>query len=280
MAWDAESAIVTGLAQGGTYINPRPTVFDDSGTLKLILGDTTGGFYGYYWNGSTWVLDSNIVTGLSGVPSFSAPTVFDDSGTWKLISGSYGTDCYGFYWSGSAWVSDLNIVSGLPTSGYSISTPHVYDDSGTFKLIMGCVHSNKFAGYYWSGSAWVLDSNIVSGITGIGSISCLCVFNDSGRLKLISGSGIKNTHGFFWNGSTWKEDNAIQYGTEFQSGEGWGSPTVFTLSSVFKLIMGFSDAGNDGFMGYTISAFDPTFTSNYDKGTNKSAYLLNKNAVQ
>ena len=84
-------------------------------------------------------------------------------------------------------------------------------------------------------------------------------------------------YGYFWNGDKWRLNNAIQFG--LPAGKSWGSPTVFAIDTVFKLIIGVSDVGNYGFLGYTISEFDPMFTSNYDKGISSEEHLLNKIAI-
>ena len=145
-AWTSDSSIVAGLGAVGSWPAwSAPAVFDDSGTWKLISGDLDGLFFGFYWNGSTWVSDSSIVAGLGGVGSRSAPTIFNDSGTWKLISGNdYGT-FRGYYWAGSAWVEDTSIVTGLGDVG-KISAPTVFNDSGTWKLISGS-YGGTFTGY-------------------------------------------------------------------------------------------------------------------------------------
>jgi len=227
--WEENTFVVNGLPDIGAYSSP--TVYDDSGTLKLISGDNVGGFHGYYWSGSAWVSDSSIVSGLS---KYDHPSVFNDSGTLKLIGGDADGTFGGYYWNGSAWVSDSSIVNGLPDLDIK-STPTVYDDSGTWKLISGS--STGWHGYYWSGSAWVSDSSIVSGISGVGSGSPHpSVYNDSGTLKLITGEYDGIFTGYYWSGSAWVSDSFIVNGLPDVGTT--SSPTVYDDSGTWKLISG------------------------------------------
>ena len=123
-----------------------PTVFLDGSTFKLISGEYNGNFYGWYWNGSTWISDSSIVSGLTDVGWNSAPTVFLDGSTFKLISGEEYGKFLGWYWNGSTWISDSSIVSGLTDVGL-VSRPTVFLDGSTFKLISG-ERYGKFLGWY------------------------------------------------------------------------------------------------------------------------------------
>ena len=77
-----------------------PTVFNDSGTLRLISGEQHYLHNGFYWSGSTWVSDSSIV---KGVPTSGRicliPLVFNDAGTWKMISGGWDGIFLGYKWA-------------------------------------------------------------------------------------------------------------------------------------------------------------------------------------
>ncbi|NOQ56001.1 MAG: hypothetical protein GQ477_04320, partial [Nanohaloarchaea archaeon] len=97
--WISDSSIVSGLGDVGS--RSSPTVYNDSGTWKLISGEDSGVFNGYYWGGSTWTSDSNIVNGLGDVGAHSTPTVYNDGGTWKLISGEDSKVFNGYHWNRS-----------------------------------------------------------------------------------------------------------------------------------------------------------------------------------
>jgi hypothetical protein len=136
--WDSNSSIVAGLVDIG--YESDPTVFDDSGTWKLIAGERFGTFDGYQWNTSTsqWDSNSSIVAGLGDIGTDSSPIVFNDSGTLKFIGGQgESTDTFhGFYWDSDSWVSNSSIVAGLDNVGAG-PAPTVYYDSGLWKLIAG-----------------------------------------------------------------------------------------------------------------------------------------------
>ncbi len=58
-----------------------------------------GVFNGFYYNGTDWVSDSSIVSGLGDVGSQSAPTVYQKDSTWYLISGEDAGVFNGFHWN-------------------------------------------------------------------------------------------------------------------------------------------------------------------------------------
>ena len=194
--WVSDSSIISGLAFHTNGFYSTPTVFNDSGTWKLIYGDYNGNFYGYYRSGSTWIEDSGIVSGLS-VAGYAKAAVFNDSGTLKLITGVDSGQFTGFYWSGAAWVGDSSIVSGLGDIG-SVSAPEVYYKDDTWHLIAG-ESAGVFNGFYWNGTSWISDSSIVNGLTYIGNALTLTVYDDTGTWKLIAGEGSNDGFtGFVW----------------------------------------------------------------------------------
>ena len=231
--WVSSSSIVSGLGDVGQ--NAVPTIYDDGGTWKLIIGEWDGVFSGWYWNGSTWVSSSSIVSGLGDVGYASAPTVYNDSGTLKLISGDKDGYFHGFDWNGSTWVSNSSIVSGLGDIG-TYSTVDVYNDSGIWKLITGNNELTSY-GFDWNGSTWVSNSSIVSGL-GVSLKPTPAMYND-GTWKLITGRNSGDFYGFNWNGSTWVSNSSIVSGL---SDIGLDSaPTVYNDSGIWKLIAGERD---------------------------------------
>ena len=190
-----------------------------------------------------WVIDSNIVTGLMDVDSYSAPAVFIDDSTLKLISGKWDGGFDGYYWSGSTWILDSDIVTGLVNVG-SNSVLAVFIDDSTLKLISGG-YNGGFDGYYWSGSTWISDSDIVTGLVDVGYNSAPVVFIDGSTLKLISGDLYGNFCGYYWDGSTWFLDSDIVTGLVDVGS--YSVPVVFIDDSILKLISGKWDGGFDGY---------------------------------
>ena len=240
--WSIDSSIVTGLNDIGD--KSAPAIFDDSGTWKLISGESTGQYNGYYWSGTSWVSDSDIVTGLSIADTNSAPAIYNDSGTLKLITGREDGIFNGYYWGGAAWVEDSDIVTGLGDIGWD-SAPAIFDDSGTFKLISGKT-AGDFRGFYWGGAAWVEDSDIVTGLGDIGSESKPIIFDDSGTWKLISGEYDGIFNGYYWSGTSWVSDSDIVDGLVDIGLR--SAPAFFNDSGTWKLISGEHDGVFTGFI--------------------------------
>ena len=239
--WTLDSSIKAGLGDIGSY--SKPNVFDDSGTWKLIAGNSSGTFTGFEWNGTLWVSNSSIVNGLGSIGSESAPTVFNDDGTLKLITGNYNGGFSGFQWNGSSWVSNSSLVTGLGDVG-KLSTPTVFDDSGTWKLISG-EESGVFNGYEWNGSTWVSDSSIVIGLGDVGQRSAPHVFKDLLTWKLIAGEYNGGFTGYRWCDNSWVSDSSIVTG--IGSVYFFTGLTVFNDSNTWKFIAG---DFNGGFTAY------------------------------
>ena len=78
------------------FCQPRPEVFNDTGTWRLISGNGGGTFVGFEWTGLAWTSDTTLVGGLGDIGSHSYPAVFNNSGTWNLIAGEYDGTFNGF----------------------------------------------------------------------------------------------------------------------------------------------------------------------------------------
>jgi len=262
--WTANSSAVSGLGDVGSL--STSSIFLDGDIYKLIAGEFQGGWYGYYWSGSTWISDSSIVTGLNDIGYMNSPTIFNDGGTWKLISGERGDIFlhsgalfYGWYWSGSTWVSDSDIVDGLTDVG-NFGKPTVFLDGSTLKLISGR-DAGDFWGWYWSGSTWILDSNVVSGLDDIGRESAPIVYLDDETLILISGEDSGDFYAYYWNGTSWISNTTLITGLGDVGG--YSTPTVFDNEMNLTLISGEGDGIFNGFTGkstYVPPAPTPTPT--------------------
>jgi hypothetical protein len=100
-SWNSNSSIVSGLPTSPVQdgLDYHCTVFNDSGTWKLISSKYGGTFDGYQWSGSTWNSNSSIVNGLPDVGARVDLSIFDDNGIWKLISGNNNGNFNGFHWN-------------------------------------------------------------------------------------------------------------------------------------------------------------------------------------
>ena len=156
--WVSDSSIVAGLGDIG--LTSAPAICNNctgNGYWELIAGDYDGDFNGFYWNGTQWVSDSAIITGLGDIGAYSHPTICYNctgSGYWELIAGKNDGSFSGFYWNGTQWVSDSAIVAGLIDIG-TFSIPATCDNctgSGYQELIAGedssAFHGFKFVPTY------------------------------------------------------------------------------------------------------------------------------------
>ena len=240
MTWILNSDVVNGLSDIG--INARPAIFYDSGVWKLIAtdGNNGGGATGWYWNGSAWVVDSDIVSGLSGVWLYgnSNVTIFDDGGTWKLLWASQYLPTQvpnfrGYYWNGSTWVGDGSVASGFDTY-YDNVVVSAFNDSGTIRLLLGTLNG-WILQYVWGGSSWSYEGSVM-----YSSARSAGTFVDEGIPKaiLVGGGGYYKS-----TGTTWIEDSSIS------DGIGSGHHAVFKDGDVWKAVVGNSDGT---FSGYAI----------------------------
>ncbi len=156
--WEPYDEIVDGLEadykpRATNYLN-HPVVFQKDGIWYVINGNMpkwTGGgwdryirFYGHRWNGSAWVEDDGIVSGLPRRITHLAPSVFCGNGEWYLISGNSTGRFMGYKWVRS-WQPDDTLTTGLDDVG-NRSTPVVFSIDGTWYLISG-KDTGGFSGY-------------------------------------------------------------------------------------------------------------------------------------
>lgn len=241
MTWIPNSDVVSGLPDIG--VTARPVVFYDSGVWKIIAvsGDMPANVYGFYWDGSTWINDSSIVTGLSGEWLYGNGNcaIFNDSGTWKLVWVEQLVTTQfprfkGYYWNGSSWVANSGIVSGLYNSGYDNIVVSAFDDNGTLRLLYG-IHVGWVIQFVWGGSSWSQESSVMV----FGDRSA-CAFVDDGVVKAVT-VGAK---GYYKSsGTTWVEDSSISDGLTS------GHHAIFKDGDAWKAVVG---NANGTFSGYVL----------------------------
>lgn len=177
--WVSDNSLTNGLTNVGAL--PAPClVYNFTGDSKwdLIIGNTGGTFNGFYYNGTGWTEDSNLVSGLGDIGTYSTPTIGEgitDNGTWELITGTSGGSFLGFYWNGVAWVNDSSIVDGLGNIGTATIPSVVYNLTGEEKweLLSGESSSGLTGFYYQTESLIGTDINVVNGSNAIYSWSGL-----------------------------------------------------------------------------------------------------------
>ena len=177
---------------------------------ELIYGFGSGQFKGYYWNGTSWVEDSDIVSGLADVGNRATPTLaYNVTGNdnWILLTGEWklegDTEIVGYQFENNSWEVYNEITTGLPNVEH-ITKPHfAYNltGDGNWNLII-CDDSGVVSGHYWSGTSWISDSSIISGLSSIGSFANIVtnydIRNDE-EWTLISGNADNEFFAYYYN---------------------------------------------------------------------------------
>lgn len=133
--WVNNTSITAGLGKTPERV---PTVFQIDGLNHVILDDykntTSTGVNGYTWNGSYWVRNITIASGLSRPCCISFKTTFyQHSGGKFLIASKYGAFT-GYEWKGNLWAVNNSIIGGLYTSSKS---PEVFWNDGNLYMVAG-----------------------------------------------------------------------------------------------------------------------------------------------
>lgn len=152
--WETNTTIKTGLPDIGTYSYPE--AFWYNSVLYLIATNGSGTFYAYTWNGSTWTVNSTILTGLSAVTNAS-PAIGEINGKLCLLTTNGQNGQSAFYWDSVniTWVSDSTIITGYTKSGYYCE-PNLFTLNNTLYLV--------YIGSYsqWTGNVYVPGAKISS----------------------------------------------------------------------------------------------------------------------
>jgi len=213
-SWVPDQSRVLGITNHGALFVYSSTSLGYNVTgndnWEIIFGYGSGTFAGYYWNGSSWVEDSDIVNGLADVGDRAAPALaynVTGNGNWVLLAGEFkiegDTEIVGYQFESGSWTAYNDITVGLPNIEH-ISKPHfAYNLTGNdnWNLII-CDDSGAAFGYYWSGSSWISNSDIISGLSGIGIfpnvVTNYDIRNDE-NWTLISGNADDNFFAYYFN---------------------------------------------------------------------------------
>ncbi len=228
--WVSNPALVQGLI---AYPNENdPTVgFNITGdnTFDMIVAQWDGGWTGYAWNGSQWVVNTTLINGLptnadyGGGDNYASLgyNVLGDS-KWDLIVDNYGNNGYvGFEWNGTAWTQENSLVNGLPNAGSPsdgdqfpvpcLAYNFANDNASTLivGLASGGGSNGTIQGFQWSGTAWTLDPAIVEGVTDLqpcpNTPTIAYNVTGDGNWVLIIGSATTNVKlpayytGYYWS---------------------------------------------------------------------------------
>jgi len=117
--WVEDASRVNGLGDVGDRSAPCLAYnIRGDGNWTLIAGDNDANLYGYYWNGSQWISDSNLVSGVTKYSGdkHSTPTIgynILEDNKWCMVVGSYYGYSYGYYWDSYQWVYSGRLSSNI-----------------------------------------------------------------------------------------------------------------------------------------------------------------------
>ncbi len=233
--WLVNSTIIDGLSDVGSWA--RPNVFYKDSSWYLIVGNDTGLFKGYTLaaNGTTWLVNSTIIDGLTLTGTYSAPSVFQMYGTWCLIAGNLSGLFNGYYWDGTTWVLEPSLVDGLEDVG-NYATPSIFYKDASWYMISGA-QDGSFRGFVFDGGIWTVNTTINSSLFDLGDHSAPSVFQKDGYWYILSGE----QNGFF-------KGFKLLEAYSFTTTPSWANVTQ-TLNSTIGSIVGYrwyfaDNAGN------------------------------------
>jgi len=164
---ESNNTVRTGLTGAESFV----TYFGYGG-INLIYGLWGGevaygagnAFAGYTWNGTQWIPNSSIVSGLTIGGDYPVPGAFEYGGEWWMLLGNEDATLKSMKWNGSTWLANTTMTTGLSCpSPYNTAemNANAFMIDGTLVAFVECnVHGYSFD---WSGSTWVSDQNWLYG---------------------------------------------------------------------------------------------------------------------
>jgi hypothetical protein len=210
--WQADLNVNGSVPDMGYSISD-PAVFYKDSSWYLINGYSDGLFVGFVWvnNGTGWVGNSTITSGLPSSLSVTTPSVFYKDSSWYLISGNYGGSFYGYAWNGTGWQINTTINASLPTIPGGTSSPSVFYKDSSWYLISGG-QPGSYYGYAWNGTAWKTNTTINASLPlALYGYSSPSVFYKDSSWYMISGNYFGIFFGFTYNQSSlsWLPNSTI-----------------------------------------------------------------------
>lgn len=243
--WLTNTSINNSLPSGSDFYLYNPAVFYKDSSWYLIRGRSDGDFFGYVLapNGTTWLVNSTISSGLPDIGSNSAPTVFYKDSSWYLLSGEYNGAFYGYRWSGTQWVVNTTINASLPILA-QYSDPEVFYKDSSWYMLSG-VKEGQIKGFVWSGTQWIPNSTINASLGDTGWTPSISAFYKDSSWYLIIGDDDGTFKGYVWTGTQWQSNSTIITGLSDLGDR--SLPDVFFKNENWFMISG---EYSTGFYGY------------------------------
>ena len=215
------SNIVNGLATGSKLKIETLYNFTGDGSY-VVFTRGAGAPHGYQWNGTSWVTDDSLVSGISSnVYTMTAGFNVTGDGLWKMISHD-SSNTKGYSWNGTNWNLDAALMCGIcdastchpSKGGYYPNFVYLMDITGEDKW--GYIANNASSDIMkktWNGTCWVNDDLFFTGVSYGVSTSSMDIsydFNVTGTGQLEALIGGSNRAGF----SSWSIIPPIAQGVE------------------------------------------------------------------
>ncbi|MEK6833000.1 MAG: hypothetical protein AABY32_03040, partial [Nanoarchaeota archaeon] len=195
-------------------------VFYKDESWYMIIGNYSGEFFGYVWNGTGWDVNLTINSSLPDVATDSSPEVFFKDESWYLISGNAGGSVpfYGFVWNGTDWKVNTTINASLPSMG-TFSQPTVFYKDSSWYLVSGNT-AGTFSGFTYNQAtlSWVVNITINSSLPDIGAYSSPSVFFKDESWYLVSGAQTQQLFGYVFLYDTFSPTYTRNRITELRAG--------------------------------------------------------------
>jgi hypothetical protein len=155
-SWVTNNTLVIGI-NGTTGNDTRITIFNfTDNNYNLISGNSSGFFSGYNWNGTSWVINSSIISGIENVQGY--PEVFSTEEEYYLISIKTSNAPTGYKLIGQTWIPDVTLEYDFSSITWSGAT------SGTVGYINNglSILFGTSVGYIRDGHSWIVETTIIS----------------------------------------------------------------------------------------------------------------------
>jgi hypothetical protein len=214
---------------------PAPAIFYDGSAWQLVYGDYYANWYGYTWDGTQWISNSTIASGLYvyGDGSYSEPMIFEINGTIYLIGYTnrvvYG-NMNGYVWNGAGWSSDSTAVSGL-YSLYHGDPPIVFNIGSNWYAILETYGAETYRGYDWNGAGWTENMSVV-GLHAPYSTTFYFDMNGNPYSIQPANAGFLNQYGIV--GSVWNTTQYISAGSNITIANYYSNYTINTTLGYYN----------------------------------------------
>ena len=219
----------------------KATVFNISNDYYMIRGLGDGLFDGFSWNGTDWVSNSTIITGLTDVGQYATPDILIMGDTINLIVGQATGLLYVFSLNVTTmtWAANSSLRNGINTWDVgSYAMPAVLDNSSRFMVSNS---DGLIYGASWNGNAWAPTASLWEGLVDYGdnlvTIMDFYYNNEQYLITFNGASGFKNFNASIWNGTQWLNDTSVVEGIDTLTTNGFYEGNIFEINGTNYMLI-------------------------------------------